>query len=151
MRVFGEAGKEPRSPPGQWGKGRGGQRQAEPAEGHNARMTYANSRSRGTSCMLFLRQSQFASAIPLELLMMFPSTLKNAPVYWDFLLLFFVFCVCHFRATPAACGGSRIRLNQSCSCQTTTATATLNLSRVFELHHSSRQHRILNLLSEARE
>ena len=33
----------------------------------------------------------------------------------------------------------------------TTATAMLYLSCVFDLHHSSRQHRILNPLSEARD
>ena len=34
---------------------------------------------------------------------------------------------------------------------TAMATSTPDLSRVFDLHHSSRQHRILNLLSEARD
>ena len=34
---------------------------------------------------------------------------------------------------------------------TATATATRNLSHVCNLHHSSRQHRILNPLSEARD
>ena len=33
----------------------------------------------------------------------------------------------------------------------TTATATRDPSCVFDLHHSSQQHRILNLLSEARD
>ena len=32
-----------------------------------------------------------------------------------------------------------------------TATATRDLSRVCDLHHSSQQHQILNLLSEARD
>jgi len=33
----------------------------------------------------------------------------------------------------------------------TTATATLDVSHVCDLHHSSQQHWILNLLSEARD
>ena len=34
---------------------------------------------------------------------------------------------------------------------TATATATQDLSCICDLHHSSRQHRILNLLNEARD
>ena len=57
-----------------------------------------------------------------------------------------------FRATPASYGGSQLGVEselQLLAC--TTATATQELSCVFDLHHSSRQHRILNPLSEARD
>ena len=68
-----------------------------------------------------------------------------------FLFFFFVFCL--FRAAPAAHGGSQARVlsNWSCCCwPTPQPPATPDPSQICDLHHSSRQHWILNPLSEAR-
>ena len=51
-----------------------------------------------------------------------------------------------FRATLAAYGGSQARSPISAA-----AAATPDPSHIFDLHHNSRQYRILNLLSEARD
>ena len=61
----------------------------------------------------------------------------------------FIYLFCLFRATPAACGGSQVRGRTGATA--TTATATPDLSCVYDLHHSSWQHRILNPLSKARD
>ena len=62
------------------------------------------------------------------------------------------FFVCLFRATPAAYGGSQAR-GQIGTVATgyDTATAMQDPSHVFDLHYSSRQRRILNLPSKARD
>ena len=63
--------------------------------------------------------------------------------FWFFFLL--------FRAVPSAYGVPRWGVESELQLSAhTTATATPDLSRVFDLHHHSRQHRILNPLSEAR-
>ena len=53
-----------------------------------------------------------------------------------------------FKAAPMAYGGVQSELQLLAYA---TATATPDLSRVCNLHHSSRQHRILNPLSKARD
>ena len=64
---------------------------------------------------------------------------------------------CLFRAAPAAHGSSQARgLTGAVAAGVhqqpyTTATAMQDLSRVCDPHHSSRQHRILNPLSRARD
>ena len=62
-------------------------------------------------------------------------------------------CVCDFRASlmrhtevPRLGVESKLQLPAYA-----TATAVWDLSHVFDLHHSSRQHRILNLPSKARD
>ena len=64
---------------------------------------------------------------------------------------FIYFCRSAFsRATPAAYGGSQARDQIGAVPRAyTTATATWDPSRVCNLHHSSRQCRILNPLSKA--
>ena len=63
-----------------------------------------------------------------------------------------VFCLCFFRATPTAHGGSQARgPNGASAAAYTTATVTRDPSCVRHLHHSSQQRRLLNLLSEARD
>ena len=57
-----------------------------------------------------------------------------------------------FRSIPAACRSSQARGESELQpLAYTTATATLGPSLVCDLHHSSWQQRILNLLSEARD
>ena len=59
-----------------------------------------------------------------------------------------------FRATPAAYGNSQAKGQVESELQLpayTTATATQDPSHVFDLHHSSWQHWILNPLSKARD
>ena len=58
---------------------------------------------------------------------------------------FVLFCLI-FRATPMAYGGSQARGPIGSA-----ATAASDLSRICNLHHSSRQSRIFSLLSEARD
>ena len=65
---------------------------------------------------------------------------------------FFFFGFCIFMTIPLTYWGSQARswigaVADGC----TTATATPDLSRVYNLHHSSRQRWILNPLSEARD
>ena len=63
---------------------------------------------------------------------------------------FFFFGV--FRATPAAYGSSQSRCQIGAVAPAyATATATWDPSHVFDLHHRSWQHRILNPLSKARD
>ena len=63
---------------------------------------------------------------------------------------FFVFLI--FRAAPTAYGTSQARGPiRATAAGLTTATATPDPSHVFDLHHSSWQHWILNPLSEARD
>ena len=63
--------------------------------------------------------------------------------------MYFCVCVCaFFRGVPEVYGGSQAtgpRLAYA------TATAVQDLSHVCNLHHGSRQHQILNPLSEARD
>ena len=66
-------------------------------------------------------------------------------VFFLFVCLFFVFC--HFRAMLEAYGSSQELLLLAYA----RATATPDLSRICDLHHSSRQCQILNPLSEARD
>ena len=57
-----------------------------------------------------------------------------------------------FRAAPLAYGGSQAGVQTELQLPAyTTATATWAPSCIFELHHSSRQHRICNLLNKARD
>ena len=65
-------------------------------------------------------------------------------------MFFVLFFFGIFRAAPAARGGSQARRPVRAVAMAYT-TATQYLSRVYELHHSSWQHRILNPLSEARD
>ena len=64
----------------------------------------------------------------------------------------FFFCLFVFsRATPTAFGGSQARgLIGAVAAIYAKGAATLNPSHVCDLHHSSQQCRILNLLREAR-
>ena len=66
---------------------------------------------------------------------------------------FFFFCLFVFyRAPPLAFGGSQARgLIGAIVAAYTTATATRHPSHVFDLHHSSWQHWILNPLNKARD
>ena len=65
--------------------------------------------------------------------------------------LFIYLCVL-FRAAPTACGVPRLGVQSELQLPAyTTATATPDLGRVFNLHHSSRQSRILNPLSQTRD
>ena len=65
---------------------------------------------------------------------------------------FFFFFFCLFRAASVAYGGSQaIGPIRSVAVGLPTATAILDPSHVFDLHHSSWQHRILNPLSKARD
>ena len=75
------------------------------------------------------------------------------PSFFDFCFLVFLFLFfCLFRATPVAYGGSQARVYLELQLPVyTTATATWDLSRICNLHQSSRQHQILNPLSEARD
>ena len=59
--------------------------------------------------------------------------------------LFFVFCL--FRAKPMAYGGSQARSQ----IRAAAATAMRDPGCIFDLHHSSWQHQILNPLSKARD
>ena len=74
-------------------------------------------------------------------------------VFWVFLGFFFVlfcfvfFCFLHLRHTEVPRLG--VKLDYSCWPQHT-ATATPDPTHICDLHHSSRQCRILNPLSEAR-
>jgi len=63
------------------------------------------------------------------------------------LLLFFFFLWPHLRHTEVSRLGAEWEL-QLLAC--TTATAMQDPSRICSLHHSSRQHQILNPLKEAR-
>ena len=65
-----------------------------------------------------------------------------------FVYLFLHFFFCLFRATPAAHGGSQAR--SLIGAVAAGLRQSLSNSGSVELHHSSRQCRILNLLSEAR-
>ena len=69
-----------------------------------------------------------------------------------FIYLFIYFClVCLLRAAPAAYGGSQARGPRLQLQAYATATAMQDPSCVFNLHHSSQQHQIPNLLSKARD
>ena len=62
--------------------------------------------------------------------------------------MFFCFVLfCFFRDALIAYGSSRLGVESELAY----ATATQDLSHVFNLHHSSRQHQILNPRSEARD
>ena len=61
-------------------------------------------------------------------------------------IFFFFFFFLLFRAAPVAYGGS-----QASGPIRATATATPDLSHVYDLHHSSQQHQMLNPLSKARD
>ena len=68
-------------------------------------------------------------------------------------MIFILFCFIYLflRATLAAYGSSQARGRiGDAAAGYTTATATWDLSRICDLHHSSRQHWILNPLSGAR-
>ena len=68
---------------------------------------------------------------------------------FSFILFIFLFLL--FRAAPAAYGGSQAGVESELQLPAyATATAIQDLSHVCDLHHSSRQHLILNPPSEAR-
>ena len=76
---------------------------------------------------------------------------------WELVLLFFVFCFFFFvfcllgphpRHMEVPRPGIESELQPPAN---TTATATQDPSRVYDLHHSSQQHRTLDSLSEARD
>ena len=57
----------------------------------------------------------------------------------------FCFCFCLLRAAPEAYGSSQARGKiRAVALAYTTAIAMLDPSRIRDLHHSSRQHQILN-------
>ena len=72
------------------------------------------------------------------------SCLKQLQVCHKWIFFFFLCLFVFSRAASEVCGGSQAR-----SLTRATATATWDPSHVCELHHSSRQHRILNPLSRA--
>ena len=66
------------------------------------------------------------------------------------LFSFFVFCL--FRAAPAAYGGSQARgLIGAIVAGLHLSYSNARSEHVYDLHHSSRQHWIVNSLSEARD
>ena len=66
-------------------------------------------------------------------------------------ILFYFFFFVFFRAAPMAYGGSQAKdLIRALAAAYTTGTATQDPSHICDLHHSSRQCRILNPLSKAR-
>ena len=65
-------------------------------------------------------------------------------------VLFVCFVFCLFRAATMAYGGSQAR-GLIRAVAYTTATATWDPCHIFNLHHSSRQRRILNPLSKVRD
>ena len=70
-------------------------------------------------------------------------------LFFGFFFFFFFFCLlsCVFRAAYTACGVElELRLLAY-----TAATAMQDLSHVCDIHHSSWQRQILNLLSKARD
>ena len=70
----------------------------------------------------------------------------------NYLFFTFHFIFLLFRAAPAAYVGSQARgLIGVTALAYTTVSAMPDLSHIFELYHSSRQHRILNPLSKARD
>ena len=70
-------------------------------------------------------------------------------VFWVFV---FVFVFCPFRATPTAYGGSQARGQTEAVVAGLCHSHTMqDLSHISDLHHSSRQHQILNALSKARD
>ena len=72
--------------------------------------------------------------------------------FWRLPFALVLFICLFFRATPAACGSSQARSPIGAAAAShTTATALKNLSYIYDSHHSSRPHRILNPLSEARD
>ena len=78
------------------------------------------------------------SLCPIQGLLMSPVT--------NFFFFFF------FWAAPAAYGGSQARVESELQLPTyTTTTAMQDPSRLCDLHHSSRQHPILNPLSKAKD
>ena len=69
-----------------------------------------------------------------------------------FIFLFcFVLFVCLFRAAPTAYGGSQAKVWIGAAAAYATAIAMQNRSLICNPHYSSRQHRILNPRSEARD
>ena len=78
-----------------------------------------------------------------------PPCITTPPTNYSY-HLFFVFLF--FRAAPAACGGSQARGRiGAVAAGYTTATTMPDPSHICDLHCSSRHHRILNRLSEARD
>ena len=66
--------------------------------------------------------------------------------------VFFLFArFCLFRAAPAAYAGFQARGRIPAVATYTTVTATRDPTRIFNLHHSSRPHQILNPLNKARD
>ena len=67
-------------------------------------------------------------------------------------LFFFFFCLCHFRATPVAYGGSQARGGiRAIAADLSHSHSNVRSKLRLQPTPSSRQHRILNTLSEARE
>ena len=80
------------------------------------------------------------------------------PKFWtkaldqDFFFLIFFFCLFFLGSHPQHKEIPRLGVESQLQVSAyTIATATWDPSRIFDLHHSSWQHRILNLLSEARD
>ena len=71
---------------------------------------------------------------------------------WNRIYYFFIFIFCPFRAEPVAQGASQARgWIGAVAVSLATATATPDLGHICSLHRSSRQHRILSPLREARD
>ena len=99
----------------------------------------------------------------LNLILIVTLVLSEFPTYiLSFGFFYFFFFLCHFRATPAAQGGSQARdvirpvaagRHHSTESNTiyNTESTTQNPSHVCDIHHSSSQCRILNLVSKARD
>ena len=74
---------------------------------------------------------------------------KHLHIKWSSLFLFFFFFLGpHLQYMEVPGPGIKLKLQLLAY---TTATATWDLSPVCDLHHSSRQHQILNPLGEARD
>ena len=86
---------------------------------------------------------------PIIQCLIFPARLLMLS-FLSFLFCFVFVLFFFFRAAPMAYEGSRARVKSELQLPVYT-TATQDLSCIYDLHHSSQQHQILNPLSEARD
>ena len=78
--------------------------------------------------------------------------LKSHSLWFSMFLFYFIYLFCFFRATLSAYGSSQARVKSELQLPAcATAIATWYLSHICNLHHSSWQHQISDLLSKARE
>ena len=102
----------------------------------------------GESALLALRPILFFYSLVSS-----PPVLNTAPpTRWAIINLTILFLFLLFRATPMAYGGSQTRGRiRAAAAGLHHSHSNANPSCVCNLHHSSRQHQILNPLSEARD